>query len=63
MHRIKRFKLTCVPVHRKNEYLTRKDISPVMQQENQKVSEYDQEMQQPHTTDQPTARSGRSKEH
>ena len=63
MQGIKRFKSTCVPVHRKNEYLTRKNSWPVMQQENQTVSEYDQEMPQPHTTDQPMARLGRSKEH
>ena len=34
-----------------------------MQQENQKVSEYDQEMPQTNTTDQPLAQPGRSKEH
>ena len=34
-----------------------------MQQENQQVSEYDQEMLQLHTTDHPMARPGRSKEH
>ena len=34
-----------------------------MQQENQQVSEYDQEMPQLHTTDQPMAQPGRSKEH
>ena len=33
----------------------------MMQQENQKVSEYDQEIPQP--TDQPLARTGRSKDH
>ena len=33
--RAKRFKLTYLPVHRKNEYLTRKYIWPVIQQENQ----------------------------
>ena len=32
-----------------------------MQQENQKVSEYDQEMPHPH--DQPMTRPGRSKKH
>ena len=52
---IKRFESTCVSVFRKNEYLTRKNSWPVMQQENQKVSEYDQEMPQPHTRDQPMA--------
>ena len=34
-----------------------------MQQENQQVTEYDQEILQPHTTDQPMTRPGRSKEH
>ena len=34
-----------------------------MQQENQKVSEFDQEMPQPHTSDQSIARPGRAKEH
>ena len=35
-----------------------------MQQENQKLSEFDQEMSQPHTTDQPMAQvgPGRAKE-
>ena len=36
---------------------------PVMQQENQKVREFDQEMPQSHTTDQPMTRPGRAKEH
>ena len=59
---IKRFKSTCVRVQHKNENLTRKNIWPVMQEENQKVSEYDQEMPQPHTTDQPMVWPGRSKD-
>ena len=34
-----------------------------MQQETQKVSDYDQQMPQPYRTDQPMTRPGSSKEH
>ena len=63
MHRNKTFQIDLCSCSSYKKYLTRNNIWPMMQQENHQVSEYDQEMPQLHTTNQPMVLPGRCKEH